>query len=105
MSVFSFVLKRDSFLAGALIGVFSPVLFFFLVYLANYLLLEWSIIHAGITPKTRALISIFSNLAWIRYYFVNVKYDKTGRSVLVATLVYTVAFFILEKHFDTFNLL
>jgi len=99
------LLKRDSFLAGALIGVFSPLLFFFLVCLVNHLLLEWSVIHAAIMLKTRALISIFSNLAWIRYYFVNLRYDKTGRSVLVVTLAFTVAFFILEKRFGISNLL
>jgi hypothetical protein len=46
--------------------------------------------------STIELVSIAGNLLPFRYYMVKLKYDKTGRGMLVITMVYAVIFVILN---------
>jgi len=44
-------------------------------------------------PATMVLISIFVNLFTLRYYLVNLRYDKTGRGILMLTFGLAMVYF------------
>ena len=90
------MLKKDEFLIGLLIGLVLPVLAYFIIYLGGLLFQELEFSNRVPDKDTIILISIFVNLFPIRYYFVTLKYDKTGRGVLLLTFVLGILYFIIE---------
>lgn len=87
------MIKKDSFILGIVIGLVLPVLFFFFLVLVNELIFMARGIDKAIRTEHMLLMSIFSNLVPIRYYFVNLKADKTGRSILFLTFISGILFF------------
>ena len=91
-------LKSDQLWLGLVLGILLPLLVFGLLFLvAKYAA------PAGkellIPMSTILLVSIFTNLFTMRYYLVKLKYDRTGRGILLVTFVLAIAYFIL---FDKF---
>lgn len=96
------MLKKDHFLFGVGIGILSPLLLFLLIYVINYALLSLDVVNAFMDQQSHALVSIFGNLLAIRYYFVNLKFDKSGRGVLLVTfLIILVIFAFKEQIFSS----
>ena len=92
------MLKNNNILTGAIIGLFLPMIIFGIIFLIIYL--------SGIDNAEDAegfgqyfklsnimLLSIAVNLLPFRYFMVNLKYDKTGRTILLITMAYIAAFF------------
>ena len=89
-------LRRDNMGMGILLGIFLPLLLFGILYGMLYLVeLKTGNIEA-VTIQKILLISIFPNLFLLRYYLLKLKYDLTGRGVLLATFLYALLFAILE---------
>lgn len=88
------MLNKDSFSLGTLIGALSPVLFLGILFLINWLIEKLIVHQTYIRINTLVLVSITLDLIIMRYYFVKLKYDKTGRGILVVTFVYMMLFFI-----------
>jgi hypothetical protein len=65
--------------------------------LVNLLIAETYNESITIRQKTMLLLSIFINLIPIRFYFVNLKMDKTGRGILLVTFALMVLFFSLIR--------
>ena len=89
-------LKKDHFIFGLLIGLSLPVLLFLVIWFLNYVLLLLGVAKLFLDLETHSLISMFGNLLPIRYYFVNLTFDKTGRGVLLITFVTILLFFIFK---------
>ena len=89
-------LKKDHFIFGLLIGLSLPVLLFLVIWLLNYILFLIGIAKLFLDRETHILISMFGNLLPIRYYFVNLTFDKTGRGVLLITFVTILLFFVFK---------
>ncbi len=87
--------KKDTYLLGVLMGIFLPVMFYGFLFLINLLILNIFDLNFIIKQSTLQLISIFINLFPVRYYFVNLKYEKTGRGILFITFVYLVFYFLV----------
>ena len=91
-------LKSDQLWLGIVLGILLPVLVFGILFLiakccapvGKELLIPMS---------TLLLVSIFTNLFTMRYYLVKLKYDRTGRGILLVTFLMAIAYFIL---FDKF---
>ena len=91
-------LKSDQLWLGIVLGILLPVLVFGILFLiakccapvGKELLIPMS---------TVLLVSIFTNLFTMRYYLVKLKYDRTGRGILLVTFLLAIAYFIL---FDKF---
>lgn len=96
------ILKKDHYIFGLTIGILFPVVFFGFIYCINYILFVLGVAKFYLDLQTHILISMAANLLLIRYYFVNLKYDKTGRAVLLITFVLILTFFAVK---DTFLLL
>jgi hypothetical protein len=89
-------IKNDHFLLGLFIGLMLPLIMFGAITGINYILLSMKIVHNYLDLLTHALVSLFINLLPVRYYFVNLKFDKTGRGVLLLTFVLVLVLFLLK---------
>ena len=78
------------------IGIFFPVVIFGFIFGLNYLLLLIDVAKFYLDLQTHILISLAANVIPIRYYFVNLKFDKTGRGVLLFTFVMILIFFAIK---------
>ncbi len=92
------VLKKDNFVFGLFIGFISPVLMFGVIWLMNWFLLLIDVAKLWFDPETQVLVSIFVNLVYFRYYFVTLKYEKSGNGVLVITFVSVMLFFLFKSY-------
>lgn len=90
------ILKKDHYLFGLAVGVFTPAALFLLILFINYILLLMGVAEFYLDLQTHVFTSIFGNLLPIRYYFVNMKYDRTGRGVLLVTFVVVLVFFAFK---------
>ena len=89
------LLNRDNFFLGILLGMILPVIFYLLLYLMDMSVLALFDVHMLQKQEYLMLLSITINLFSIKYYFVNLKYDKTGRGVLLITFVMVLGYFLL----------
>ncbi len=90
------MLKKDSWGLGILIGLLVPVLVYGLLLL---ILSPWGYVENWIyqlNPEMPFLVAIFSNLLPLRYFMVSLKYDKTGRGILLVTFLMAIAFFYFK---------
>jgi hypothetical protein len=87
--------NKNSLWFGILLGVTLPLALYGLLYGVLYILK----ISSGPLPEfdenLLMLISPVINLFTIRYYFVNKKYDDTGRGILLVTFIYVIAYFVI----------
>ena len=88
-------LKKDNYLTGLLEGIILPVVLYGLLYLADMLLFSATGVH--LTPEYHYmyLLSIAANIILFRYYFVTLKAEKTGKGILLVTIVYILVYFFL----------
>ena len=86
--------KRDQFFAGIIFGVLLPVVFYMVLYLIDLLVLEMFNTHMLRKQEYLFLLSIAINLFAIKYYFVNLNYDKTGRGILLVTFALALLYFL-----------
>lgn len=96
------MLKKDHYVFGLGVGILAPLVLFGLIYGMNYLLLLIGVAKYQLDLQTHVLISLFGNLLPIRYYFVNLTFDKTGRGILIITFVTVLVFFAFKD--SLFNL-
>ena len=89
-------LKKDQYATGIIIGLILPIISFALVYLLNLALIKLSLASYYLELKSHFLLSIAVNVLPIRYYFVNLKFEKTGRGVLLITFILVMLFFALN---------
>ncbi len=88
--------KKDSFIFGLLIGVVLPVLAFVILYYGGMMLNKLTAWGITIDKNDIQLISVFVNLFPLRYYFVSLKFENTGRGILAITFVLGILFFIIK---------
>lgn len=81
--------KRDNIWLGIGIALVIPVIMYFLLKLINLFTGEEHILQ----NSTMQLIAVFINLLPFRYYLVRLKADKTGRGILLVTMVLALVYF------------
>jgi len=91
------IFKRNNFLLGIAIGVIFPAVFYLVLYFVDFLVLTLAGTHMLDRQSYLFLISIAINLFAIKYYFVNLKYDKAGRGILLVTFVFALIYFLIDK--------
>ncbi|MBN2173327.1 MAG: hypothetical protein JW731_04305 [Bacteroidales bacterium] len=90
------MLNKDHYIFGLAIGLLVPTLLFAVILLMNYILIQLGIAKFYFDLQTHILVSFFGNLLPIRFYFVNLTYDKTGRGVLLVTFLLVLVFFAFK---------
>jgi len=88
--------NRNSMWFGILIGTLMPLMVYGLLYGGILLYLRISGAVLNFDESLLQLVSPVINLFFIRYYFVNKKYDETGRGLLLVTFVYVIAYFVIN---------
>ncbi|MDR0368509.1 MAG: hypothetical protein LBH82_05145 [Bacteroidales bacterium] len=92
------LLRKDAMGLGVVLGFLLPVVcfgilfavsFFFAPEGKNYLIKLSSVI----------LVSVFANLFTMRHYLVKLKFDKTGRGILLITFILAIAYFVCYHYF------
>lgn len=88
-------MKKDNFLLGMLYGVLMPLPvygIFWLIDLASKKIGIWN----GLQPHENLyLLSIATNFLVVRLFIVKWKLQKTGRGILLVSILLVVAFFYL----------
>jgi hypothetical protein len=95
------MLKKDNWILGIALGLLLPLAIYGILY---FIMVNWGTVDETlgvfyIKESTMQLISIFSNLFTFRYYMVNLKYDKTGRGILLVTFIFAALFFYQHLKF------
>ena len=91
------MLRKNTYLLGVVLGLLLPVLTW-IILSGIMMVVEEGI--SGFTPRRSPffeLLGIAVNLLVMRYYLVNLKFDKTGRGILVVTFILIIAFFAFYK--------
>ncbi len=91
--------KLDNFAIGTLTGLLVPVIVFFAVYFISESGISFSN-YVGNLMYLQALVKlgslcVFANSA-VFMLFIKMKYDKTARGVLGATILYAIAVMISQ---------
>ena len=89
-------LRRDSLWMGILIGILCPALIFGLIELIIFIIGKNFERVAVIEIQKILLLSVIPNLFILRHYLLKLKYDLTGRGILLATFLIAILFTILE---------
>ena len=96
-------LKKDTYTMGIVLGVLIPVILFgilfgvllLMVHANPDMLANKPNLYKTIVPKF-ILISIIPSLLLLRYYLLKLKYDKTGRGLVISTFVLGLVFVIVQ---------
>lgn len=96
-------LRKDSYVIGILLGVLVPAICFGILYGILAILIHFKPdmlvnnpnLMKTILPKF-VLIGIIPSVLLLRYYLLNLKYDKTGRGILIATFIIGILFAVLQ---------
>ena len=87
--------KRDNMWLGIGIGIVVPILIYFLLKVIAIL----SGKEQFLQNETMQLVAIFVNLLPFRYYLVRVKADRTGRGILLITMLMALVYFYFNIEF------
>lgn len=90
-------LRRDSLPMGLLIGIVCPAVLFGVLY-GIIMIIQQQTGNINIPNMIQKLIllSVVPNVLILRYYLVKLKYDLTGRGILLVTFVIALLFAVLE---------
>lgn len=82
--------KKDNYILGSIIGLLLPMLSALIIYVVLRFLG-----YADFTEYIKVyLLSIVINIFLIRYYMINLNFEKTARAILFVTFIYLIAFFV-----------
>lgn len=90
------MLNKDSFILGITMGIIIPAIGFGIIYLLNLMIEQMFLRDELLKTGSLQILSIALNALVIRYYLVKMKYDHTGRGVLLITFIYFFLFFLLN---------
>ena len=90
-------LRRDSMPMGLFIGFICPAICFGLLYAIITLVQhQTGALNMERMIQKLILLSVIPNVLLLRYYLVKLKYDLTGRGILVVTFAIAMLFAVLE---------
>lgn len=100
---FSNFLRKDTYTMGVVLGLLIPAVLFgimfgvlaWMVHANPDMLINKPNLYKTIVPKF-ILISIIPSLLLLRYYLLKLKYDKTGRGLVISTFVLGLVFVIVQ---------
>ncbi len=88
--------KKDSHVFGGLLGLVFPIFIYVLLLLIAYILKLIFGFESLTYHDEMRLASIALNLLLMRYYFVKLKFELTGRGILLVTFIYILVHFWIQ---------
>lgn len=100
---FSNFLRKDTYAMGVILGLLIPAVLFGILFAGLAILVKANpdmlvnnpSLYKTIVPKL-ILISIIPSLFLLRHYLLKLKYDKTGRGLVISTFVLGLVFVIVQ---------
>ena len=90
-------LRKDSMPMGLFIGFICPAICFGLLYAIITLVQhQTGALNMDSMIQKLILLSVIPNVLLLRYYLVKLKYDLTGRGILLVTFAIAMLFAVLE---------
>ncbi|MBR6064100.1 MAG: hypothetical protein IKP54_08100 [Bacteroidales bacterium] len=90
-------LRKDSLPMGLFIGFICPAIFFGILYAVITLVQhQTGALQMDRMVQKLILLSVVPNVLILRYYLVKLKYDLTGRGILLVTFAIAMLFAVLE---------
>lgn len=86
-------LRSDSMIMGAVLGIIVPLISFGILYGIEMIIEQSTGKKNVLTLENIALVSIFVNLATLRFYLLKLKFDRTGRGILIVTFLLAIVYF------------
>ncbi|MDY0216391.1 MAG: hypothetical protein RBS19_05495 [Bacteroidales bacterium] len=88
--------QQDNIFLGIGLGILLPSVLYGLFWIIFHVILaNITADKEIIKTSTVQLICIFSNLATIRYYLLRLKFDRTGRGILLSTMILAIVYFAI----------
>ena len=88
--------KQDNMVLGIILGIVLPAAIYGLLHLfSHYVLSAGNDGMPMIKTSTIRLIAIFTNLLSLRYYLLRLKFDYTGRGILLSTMILAIVYFAI----------
>lgn len=92
-------LRRDSYGVGIALGILLPAILFGILYGIYALILNGNPQMLFRNPKLTKdlipkfiLLALIPNIFTLRYYLLNLKFDKTGRGILAVSFAWAIVF-------------
>ncbi|MDR1459334.1 MAG: hypothetical protein LBI60_03890 [Bacteroidales bacterium] len=92
------LLHKDSILLGIGLAIVLPLVSFGILYVVSTCLSPEGKDYL-IKLSTIALVSVFTNLFTLRYYLLKLKFDRTGRGILLVTFILAIVYFSAQSFF------
>jgi hypothetical protein len=93
--------KQDKTSFGIQLGLGSPLAVFGVLYLIIFLVVKIGGMEPFMTQNSLIILSVVLNFIWIRYYFNTLKFQETGKGILLVTFVLIMIFFLLNRQFES----
>ena len=90
--------KRDSIWFGFFLGILTPAILYLVLFMVGNRIEPDSRMSRIFEGNKPLFLSLILNLVIIRIYLVNLKMDRTGRGILLATFSLGMIFFIFFKN-------
>jgi hypothetical protein len=91
-------LNKDEYSLGILLGLLIPVPATLVFMLLLRLLQNYMHAFTTVRDMDMLLLGLAVNLIVMRYYLVRLKFEKTGKSIMVLTIVLIISFLIFLKN-------
>jgi hypothetical protein len=91
------ILYQDSILLGTGLGILVPLISFGILYAISTIFAPEGKDYL-IKISTIVLVSVFVNLFTLRYYLLKLKFDRTGRGILLVTFILAIAYFAMHSY-------
>ena len=88
------LLKQNNMVFGIVLAIVFPLILFGVLYLTNNFIGKYHSNVNFVQSTTLQLMAIIANVIFLRYYLVKLKFDKTGRGILLVTFLYILAYFV-----------
>lgn len=92
------ILYKDSMGLGIVLAILLPIVCFGILFGISVLFAPEGKDYL-IKLSSIILVSVFANLFTMRHYLVKLKFDKTGRGILLVTFVLAIAYFVCYHYF------
>lgn len=85
---------------GMFVATIAPAITFGLLYLILALIIQVAGLHTSVFEMVSAqkilLLSMIPNIFIMRHYLLKLKYDYTGRGILLITFIIAIVFVVME---------
>jgi hypothetical protein len=91
-------LNSDKYSLGIILGLIIPVPATIVFLLLLRLIQNYLQTFVRVRDTDILLIGMIANLIIMRYYLVKLRFEKTGKSMMILTVIMIISFFIFLKN-------